>query len=455
MDKNIDIDTLSDEEFMDFLESPEVLEDDSSNDDSNSGDENDDSLEADDENQEEEQEEQEQEDDSEEEQKEDNYDEDTDHSDELDDSDSDETETNDDSDGDDLDTEEPDDEEQEEEDEENSQNGNNSDDDKKSSDEPETKQSGDGDDVDTGEINYKDEYKKFKNFYDEVTSEFVANGKTVRGFSDPKKIKQAQQMAAGFSDKMAGFKKYRPYMNPLKERGMLDSPEKFDLAMSLIDGDPEALKQHLKNLNIDPIDLDMEEIKYDNRTHLASKAEIVLDDILESADSTGVKDRVQDVLGRQWDRESVIELIEDPQSGSDLIEHLNNGIFDLVQDKIAEKKIVDVNGVFSSKNAISQYREAAGELEAEIRLDIERRNREQTLRSKNKVQKTSNGNDAKAEAYKAKVEKRNKEAALARKKAASVSKKRPVKKKKVQSSFDPAELSDEEFMKFFEAEVYN
>jgi len=50
----------------------------------------------------------------------------------------------------------------------------------------------------------KDEYQAF---YNQVTSEFVANGKTMRGFSDPKKIIQAQQMAAGFGEKMKAFKK--------------------------------------------------------------------------------------------------------------------------------------------------------------------------------------------------------------------------------------------------------
>ena len=458
---DIDFDSMSDDEFMAHLEEPEE------------SDEIEDEIADEDDVNDEAEDEADDEDDTSDDNSTDGDDdsEDTDHTDDSDDEETDDTETNDLTDGDSDDTEDDDDKDSDDDDEENAQDGDDSGDDdaddaETDSDDDDTKDQSDGDDTDTSEVNYKEEYKKFKSFYDEVTSEFTANGKTVKGFSDPKKIIQSQQMSAGFSDKMAGFKQYRPYMAPLKERGMLEDAAKFDLAMNLIDGDKEALKQHIKNLNIDPMELDMEEIKYDGKSQLASQAEITLDDVMESAASNGVKDKVQNVLGQQWDRASVIELLGDPKSGSDLVEHMSSGVFDAVQDRIAEKKRYDSS--FSSKSSIAQYREAAGELEGEYAKHLTSTNAKaetDRVSADEDVKKAKIAKEAKAAAdldelkkkenYKAKVEAKNKKAANARNKAASVSKKRAPSKPKKKKEFDPMALSDEDFTKFMDEQIYS
>ena len=450
-EEEFDMDKMSDEEFMAHLEEPQEdsdeIDDEIADEEEADTDGSDDDLE----------------DNADLDSDEEDDKEDTDTADEADDEDSEDTETNDQNDEDGDDTEESDDEDADESSEEDTQDGDDSDDDvaddaDQDSDEDDTKDPSDGKDSDTSEINYKEQYEKFKSFYDDVTSEFVANGKTVRGFSDPEKIKQAQQMAAGFSDKMAGFKQYRPYMAPLKERGMLENEEKFNMAMSLIDGDKEALKQHIKNLNIDPMDLDMDEINYNAQSKLASQAEITLDDVMESAEANGIKDKVQTVLGQQWDRESVVDLLGDPQSGSDLIEHMSSGVFDAVQERIAEKKRYDAG--FSSKNSITQYREAAAELERDYKKHVEATGAKEaeTDRANEAELIATNAKKAedakKAKSYKAKVEKKNIEASKARKKATSVSKKRAPVKSKKKVAFDPMSLSDEDFTKYFDEQVY-
>jgi len=338
--------------------------------------------------------------------------------------------------------------------------------------EPEGDDTDGSEDQETDELDYKSEYQKlleesdkYKSFFKEVTSEFTANGKKMKGFDDPKKIIQAQQMAAGFSEKMAGFKPYRPFMSALKERGITENPDKFNLAMSLLDGDPEAIKKHIKDLNIDPFEMDMENINYQSRNLVSSDLELAFDDMIETADRAGVRDRVQQVIGRDWDDQSVVELLEDPQSSADLVSHLNSGTYDMVQDRIAEKKRIDVNNVFSRKPMIEQYREAANELEREYvarqqnaeqqrqaeatsatekqELDQEKVNAEQERIAKEREE---------AE-YRSKVEAENAKAAAARKKAASVSKKTKRAKPKKQV-FDPNELSDDEFTKLLDEFQY-
>ncbi len=322
----------------------------------------------------------------------------------------------------------------------------------------------DKDDKETDTVDYKSEYEKYKTFYDEVTGEFTANGKKMKGFTDPRKIIQSQQMAAGYSDKMAGFKQYRPYMAPLKERGMLEDQAKFDLAMNLIDGDKEALKQHIKNLGIDPMDdLDMDEISYTGQSQVSSAPEIALDELMENAQAHGVKDKVQQVLGEQWDKESVMEFLQDPKAGTDLVEHLSNGAYDAVQQRIAEKKRIDVNGSYSNQPMIRQYREAAAELESEYDQYTEYQKdkaKQEAAEAADKASKVAAEaarieKERKDADYKARVEQQEKKTNEARLKASSVSKKKVKTKAKAKKEFDPMKLSDEDFMAQIDSFINN
>ncbi len=296
----------------------------------------------------------------------------------------------------------------------------------------------------TEEVNYQEEYAKIldqknqlQGFYDEITSEFVANGKTVKGFSDPKKIIQSQQMAAGFVDKMAGFKQYKPFISALKAKGVLDDPDKFNFAMQLLEGDQEALKQQMKNVELDPLEVDMENIDYQPRNQMPSKIEMAFDDLVDSAQSHGVDVQVKNVISsKEWDDDSVIELLEDTQNSTDLVNHISSGIYDVVLDRISEKKRADFSQVYSNKPMIEQYREAAGELETEY-LTYNQQKQAYEDHQRNGAQQKQN------EEYKQKVELENAKAAKARKRATSASRTKP-KSKKPKQVFDPDELSDQQ-----------
>ena len=229
-----------------------------------------------------------------------------------------------------------------------------------SEDDTDTEDDSDGDDSKTtDEVDYKA-------FYDAVVNtEFVVNGKPTKGFSDPKKIIQSQQMAGGFSDKMAGFKQYRPFMSPLKERGMLEDQGKFDLAMNLIDGDKEAIKQHLKSLDLDPLEFDMEEIKYEGKKATTPAEALILEDVMERAKASGIEEQVRQVIGKDWDVDSFNEFVDNSAVRNDLLQHIENGAYDVVQDKIAEMSRLDYSGEFGSLNSVAKYRAAAGQLAQE------------------------------------------------------------------------------------------
>ena len=304
--------------------------------------------------------------------------------------------------------------------------------------------------TETGKIDPA-EYARLKQFYDQIANaEFVANGKKVKGFTDPEKIIRSQQMLHGYSDRMKGFNEYRPFMKALKDNGLLEDESKFNFALSLLKGDKAAIKQHMKTLSIDPIDLELDETAYKPTNYVASKESLILEDTLQVARESGIEDKLRKTIGEQWDNESFQEFVSNPDVRQDLLEHMQSGAFDLVQDKIAEMEVLDTYGTFRNMKSTDKYRQAVQlvnkELAAKRPSEPERMpyNARQQAQQNNRIDAALL---AKKEAeYKAQVEQKNKEADEARKKAAAISKKKAttVQTKK----FDPLSLEGDDLNSF-------
>ena len=304
--------------------------------------------------------------------------------------------------------------------------------------------------TETGKIDPA-EYTRLKQFYDQIANaEFVANGKKVKGFTDPEKIIRSQQMLHGYSDRMKGFNEYRPFMKALKDNGLLEDESKFNFALSLLKGDKAAIKQHMKTLSIDPVDLELDETAYKPTNYVASKESLILEDTLQVARESGIEDKLRKTIGEQWDNESFQEFVSNPDVRQDLLEHMQSGAFDLVQDKIAEMEVLDTYGTFRNMKSTDKYRQAVQlvnkELAAKRPSEPERmpHNVQQQAQQNNRIDAALL---AKKEAeYKAQVEQKNKEADEARKKAAAISKKKAttVQTKK----FDPLSLEGDDLNSF-------
>jgi len=357
-------------------------------------------------------------------------------------------------DADDLDEEDDDAEDETEDDEEDTDEVDETEDDVKDEDIEETEDDTDTEETSDGEAPATD-VVDYKAFYDAVVNtEFAVNGKKVKGFSDPKKIIQSQQMAGGFSEKMAGFKQYRPYMAPLKERGMLEDPAKFDLAMNLLDGDVEAIKAHLTTLKIDPLDLDMEEVKYERKVSTASESTMAVEDALEQARTAGVEDRLRDVIGKKWDPASFEEFSTNASVRNDLIQHISSGAYDQVENKMNELSRLDYSGSYGTMSTVDRYRAAVKALQAEAPAPVAvapvapaktiTKSADKAKAAKAKIIKARKEAEYKAKAAKEET-KRNKQREL----ASSVSGKKKGKTK-ARAKFDPMALEGEEFQAHFD-----
>ena len=307
----------------------------------------------------------------------------------------------------------------------------------------------DADATATGKIDPA-EYERLKSFNDKIANaEFVANGKKVKAFTDPEKIIRSQQMAYGYSEKMRGFNEYRPFLKAMKEKGLIEDESKFNFAMSLIDGDKAAIKEHLKALKIDPVELEMDEATYQGKNYVVSKEALILEDTLALAKEIGVEDRLRDTVGKQWDEESFREFVEKPDVRADLLEHLQDGTFDVVQDKVKEMELLDQYGTFSRMKSTDKYREAIKQINAENARQQAQVPAYDNVSERNRLDAIMKQNSEKARLeaeYKANVQKKNLEADEARKRAASISKKKAVVTKT--AKFDPLALDGDDLSNF-------
>ena len=220
--------------------------------------------------------------------------------------------------------------------------------------------------AETGKID-PTEYERLKKFYDEIANaEFIANGKKVKGFTDPSKIIRSQQMLHDYSNKMRGINEYKPYLKALKEKGIIGDEEKFNFAMSLLDGDKATIKKHMEALKIDLVDLELDEdSKYVPKNYIPSKQSIVLDETMEIASNIGVDSKLRSVIAKDWDDDSFSEFLNNPNVRNDLLTHMQDGTYEIVQSKINELEMLDMNGSYRGLKSTDKYRTAIAEINRE------------------------------------------------------------------------------------------
>ena len=309
--------------------------------------------------------------------------------------------------------------------------------------------------AETGKIDPA-EYERLKKFYDEIANaEFIANGKKVKGFTDPSKIIRSQQMLHDYSNKMRGINEYKPYLKALKEKGIIGDEEKFNFAMSLLDGDKATIKKHMEALKIDLVDLELDEdSKYVPKNYIPSKQSMVLDEAMEIASNIGVDSKLRSVIAKDWDDDSFSEFLNNPSVRNDLLTHMQDGTYEIVQNKINELEMLDMNGSYRGLKSTDKYRAAIAEINRE---NQSRPVNPSAYQNQYVNQQQNNGSYIDAERarladlatkeaeYKAMAEKKLRDDE-ARKKAAMITKKKTTTV--TQKKFDPLELEGDALDEF-------
>jgi hypothetical protein len=156
--------------------------------------------------------------------------------------------------------------------------------------------------------------------------------------TNPDDARRLMQMGVDYSRKMEQMKPYLRVLKTLEKNDLLDI-DKVNFFIDLDKKNPDAIRKFLKDSEIDPMDLSLEDsADYKPNDHTVGDNEILLEEVLEDIRGSKAFDRTVDVITNQWDTASRQILMDNPRIIQILNEHVEAGIFDQIADVVASEK---------------------------------------------------------------------------------------------------------------------
>jgi hypothetical protein len=269
----------------------------------------------------------------------------------------------------------------------------------------------------------------YKAAYEQIMQPFKANGRMIQPTSVDDVIR-LMQMGANYNKKMHKMKPGLKVLKTLENAGIAE--DELNFLIDIKNKNPEAIKKLLKDSNIDPIEMDIEEVNYHPSNYMVDDGEIefeqVVDEIKESEKFEKTKQIVMDV----WDEESRVKIVSNPVLLRKLHEEVEMDRFDKVQ------AIIDRERILGRLDGIS-------DLDAYVQI-VTNMQREEANRTTGNTKPTTNPVKTKPSTN----------TASASKKAAqpvSATAKKPSKKVKYTDE-EILAMSDEEFKRVFKDDLY-
>ena len=149
------------------------------------------------------------------------------------------------------------------------------------------------------------------------------------------------QMGVDYSRKMEAMKPYQRVLKTLEKNDLLDIG-RLNFLIDLDKKNPEAIKKFLKDSEIDPMDLSLEDDTkaYKPTDHMVGEQEVALDNVLDDIRKTDTFDRTAQLISKDWDTASRHVLFEDPQIIRTLNDHMQSGIFDKIAEVMDRERIL-------------------------------------------------------------------------------------------------------------------
>lgn len=174
-------------------------------------------------------------------------------------------------------------------------------------------------------------------FYSKVMKPFKANGKMITPESE-EDVVSLMQMGANYVKKMETIKPALKVLSSL-EKNEIDNDELNHL-IDLKNKNPEAIKKFLKDAEIDPSELDLEEeSNYKPSNNLVSDEEAVFNDTVKEIQDSPYFDETKKIVTETWDKESRERLLKNPELLKKLNEELELERFDKVQSIVDRERI--------------------------------------------------------------------------------------------------------------------
>ena len=179
--------------------------------------------------------------------------------------------------------------------------------------------------------------EQLASFYQEVMKPFKANGKTVTPRS-PEEVIRLMQMGAGFGRKLQDMQPHIKTIRMLEKENLLD-PSELSYLIDLRNKNPEAIKKLIKESNIDPLDLNIEDnVDYVPVNRSVSDAEVAFEDALVSLKEKPTGGETIQIINQTWDKDSLALLWDQPALLDVFQTQRENGIYDKIVAEIEHQK---------------------------------------------------------------------------------------------------------------------
>lgn len=174
-------------------------------------------------------------------------------------------------------------------------------------------------------------------FYEKVSAPFKADGKEIQ-IRTPEEAIRLMQMGVNYSRRMQEMKPLREMDAMLTAHGLND-PEKLNELIDLSKGSKEAIQKYLAKHNIDPLDLDVSKADAHTTPNYRSDPKDVAfqDAINTTLQANGGKELLGDV-NRDWDEESKEALRENPSIFGKLLEQKDTGVYEQINKELLHQR---------------------------------------------------------------------------------------------------------------------
>ena len=263
---------------------------------------------------------------------------------------------------------------------------------------------------------------------DKLFKPFKANGKEIKVNSVDEAI-QLMQMGANYTKKMTALKPVMKVARMLENNGLMDESQ-VSFLIDLSKKDPNAIAKLLKESDINPLEIDLDKsVDYKGGNHLIDETQLKVEEVLESIKETPTYSRTINIVSKEWDDSSREVLASNPEIIADINQHMQSGIFDMIQQEMERQRIF---GGLKGLSDIAAYKAVGDMLNAQGKFD---KSPDQSSNQSQEVKPETNSNpDPKIRA---------------KKQAAGLTKETKVASTKPDANFNPLAMSDEEFEKMF------
>ena len=176
----------------------------------------------------------------------------------------------------------------------------------------------------------------YKANFDALMAPLKANGQEVQ-VKSAEDARRLIQMGLNYDDKLVAIKPARLAGKALERAGIIkDGVVNEDALNRMIDfnnGNIEVMKARLKELKIDPLDLDLDDTDYQAQDHMVSEHSIEIDDIQNQLNTRGSTEQVVGALN-QLDEGSRDFFSENPQQLLGLEQDVTSGVFDEIYGNV-------------------------------------------------------------------------------------------------------------------------